>query len=168
MHTNKPIYLMCTPPTDISILKKLFQAGITEIAFNLEVFDRSIAKILMPGKGELSLDIYDTSFKEAISIWGKNCKIRSAFIVGLERNETLFEGITHICQLGVSPILSLFKPIPGTPLEYMLPPSNKEIMEICCRVKEICEKYNIELGPTCPYCEDNTLKISTENFVPKT
>lgn len=168
MHTNKPIYLMCTPPTDISILKKLFQAGITEIAFNLEVFDRSIAKILMPGKGELSLDIYDASFKEAISIWGKNCKIRSAFIIGLERNETLFAGITHICQLGVSPILSLFKPIPGSPLEYMLPPSNKEIVEICCRVKEICKKYNIELGPTCPYCEDNTLKISTENFVPNT
>lgn len=165
-HTDKPIYLMCTPPADTSILKEMHQVGITEITFNLEVFDRDIAKKFMPGKGQITLDVYDAAFKEAVAIWGKNCKVRSAFIVGLEPAERLYEGITHICQLGVSPILSLFKPIPGTPMEHLLPPSNTEIAKICYCVKEICWEYNIEIGPSCPYCEDNTLKISTENFIP--
>ncbi len=164
-HTNKPIYLMCTPPMKIGILKELYQAGVTEITFNLEVYDRSIAKSIMPGKGNLSLGVYEAAFKEAVSIWGRNCKVRSAFIVGLESAETLLKGIEYVCQFGVSPILSLFKPIPQTPLKYMLPPSNKEIAEICYKVNKICKKYNVELGPSCPYCEDNTLKISIENFI---
>lgn len=165
-HFNKPIYLMCTPPKQIGILKELYQAGVTEIAFNLEVYDRDIAKSIMPGKGELPLDIYEAAFKEAVTIWGRNCKVRSAFIIGLEPFETLLKGIEYICQLGVSPILSLFKPIPQTPLEYRLPPSDKEIADICYRINEVCQKFNVELGPSCPVCEDNTLKISTENFRP--
>lgn len=134
-YTDKPIYLMCLPPRDVSILKELHHAGITEVTFNLEVFDRELAKSLMPGKGRLPLNVYDAAFKEAVALWGRNCNVRSAFVIGLESVETLFRGIEHICRLGVSPILSLFKPIPGTPLEYMLPPSDKEIAEICRGIK---------------------------------
>ena len=165
-HTEKPIYLMCLPPENTSVLKELYQAGITEITFNLEVFDRDIAKSIMPGKGMLPLNAYTAAFKKATAIWGRNGKIRSAFIIGLEPIETLLEGIKYICRLGVSPILSLFKPIPGTPLEYLLPPSNKEIAEIYYRINEICSHYKVELGPSCRYCEDNTLKISVDNFIP--
>ena len=118
----------------------------------------------MPGKGRLPLNVYDAAFKEAVALWGRNCNVRSAFVIGLESVETLFRGIEHICRLGVSPILSLFKPIPGTPLEYMLPPSDKEIAEICRGINKICQTYGVELGPSCRYCEDNTLKISVENL----
>jgi len=165
-HTDKPIYLMCLPPANISVLKELHHAGITEITFNLEVFNRDIAKSIMPGKGMLPLHAYKAAFREAVAIWGRDCKVRSAFIVGLEPVETLLEGIEYICQLGVSPILSLFKPIPGTPMEYMLPPSNKEIAEICYEAERICRKYDIELGPSCRCCEDNTLKVSAANLLP--
>lgn len=96
---------------------------------------------------------------------GKNCKVRSAFIVGLENKESLYAGIEYVCKIGVSPILSLFKPILGTELEYMLPPSNSEILDICRHIQKICNKYNIELGPSCSYCEDNTLKISSNQFI---
>lgn len=163
-YTDKPIYLMCLPPADVSILKALHRAGITEVTFNLEIFDRKIAKSLMPGKGRLLISAYDAAFKEAVALWGRNCNVRSAFVVGLESAKTLLQGIEHICRFGVSPILSLFKPIPGTPLEYMLPPSNEEIAEICHRVHKICKTYGVELGPSCRYCEDNTLKISAENL----
>lgn len=118
----------------------------------------------MPGKGRLLISAYDAAFKEAVALWGRNCNVRSAFVVGLESAKTLLQGIEHICRFGVSPILSLFKPIPGTPLEYMLPPSNEEIAEICHRVHKICKTYGVELGPSCRYCEDNTLKISAENL----
>lgn len=164
-HTDKPIYLMCLPPENTSVLKELHHAGITEITFNLEIFDRDIAKSIMPGKGSLPLDVYTTALKESVTIWGRNGKIRSAFIIGLEPSESLLEGIEHICRLGVSPILSLFKPIPGTPLEYMLPPSDREIAKMYYEITEICRQYKVELGPSCRYCEDNTLKISVNNFL---
>ena len=70
------------------------------------------------------------------------------------------KGIAYVSKLGVSPILSLFKPIADTPLAHLLAPSDKEIYEIYINALRICNENNVELGPACHYCEDNTLKVS--------
>jgi hypothetical protein len=160
--THKPIYLMSLPPIDTSVLIKLKEAGVTDVAFNLELFDRQLAKKYMPGKGQISLNIYKSAFKEATLLWGKRGNVRTIFIVGLESKESLLAGIEWVCQMGVSPILSLFKPIKGTALSHLLPPSDAEIIDIYKNTLKICQKYGVELGPSCHYCEDNTLKVSLE------
>ena len=160
LKTNKPIYLMSLPVNDEKILEKLKQAGITEVAFNIEVFNRKLAQKYMPGKGSISLQTYYAALKKAVRIWGNTGNVRSIVIVGLEPKESLLKGIEELCKMGVSPILSLLKPIPGTPLQHMLPPCDVEILDIVIKVEQLCEKYNIELGPSCRYCEDNTLKIT--------
>jgi len=160
--TGKPIYLMITPPRNTKILEHFFQAGVTEISFNMELFDRKLAKQYMPGKGDITLDAYYDAFLNAVKLWGRNGNVRSVFIVGLEAKESIIQGIEFVSKLGVSPILSLFKPIEGTPLENLLPPPDWEILEILRRTEEICHAYGVELGPACHYCEDNTLKISLQ------
>ena len=157
---DKPINVMSIPPMDTNILLAFKEAGITEVTFNLEVYDRTLAQKYMPGKGALTLEMYDRAFKRAVDIWGKTGSVRTVFIVGLESESSLLEGIKHVCALGVSPILSLLKGINGTPMQYFLPPSDEQILDICCKVQYICDLYGIEQGPTCHYCEDNTLKIS--------
>lgn len=158
--TNKPIYLMTTPPNNIHVLYDLFDAGVTEVAFNLEVFDRNLAKKYMPGKGNIPLTVYDNAFRTAVNIWGKTGAVRSILIVGLEPEESLLKGIEYLCRLGVAPILSLLKPIESTPLHYMLPPSDETILHITHKARHICQKYNVKLGPSCHYCEDNSIKVS--------
>lgn len=157
---GKPINVMSIPPLDIRILSNLKTAGVTEVTFNLEIFDRSIAKEYMPGKGALSLDIYDSAFQEAVKLWGNTGNVRTVFIVGLESKSSLLRGIEHVCKLGVYPILSLLKGIEGTPLAHCLPPQDNEVLEIYNRARSICQSFHMELGPSCHYCEDNTLKIS--------
>lgn len=164
-NTNKPIYLMSIPPQNTDILLQLKEAGITEVAFNLEVYDRSLAKLYMPGKGEIALETYTNSFKRAVDLWGRNGKVRTIFIVGLESTESLLEGIEFVCKMGVSPILSLFKPIEGTNLSHLLAPSDEEIYDIYVNTLKICRKYGVMLGPACHYCEDNTLKISLQDGI---
>lgn len=158
--TAKPIYLMSLPPKNIMILKSLKEAGITEVAFNLELYNRELAYKYMPGKGSIPLEIYENAFKQAVTLWGKNGNVRTIFIVGLEPEQSLLAGVEYVCKLGVSPILSLFKPIKGTPLSHLLPPSDREILQICQSTEKICKQYSIPLGPTCHYCEDNTLKVT--------
>lgn len=155
-----PINLMSLPVIDKQTMVQLKEAGVTEVTFNIEIFDRNLAKKYMPGKGSISIETYLTALKNAVDIWGENGNVRSIFIVGLESKESLLSGIEAVCKIGVSPILSLFKPISGTPLEYLLPPSDSELLEIVCEVQSVCEKYGVELGPKCHYCEDNTLKVS--------
>ena len=158
--TAKPIYLMSIPPKNIEVLKTFKKAGITEVAFNLEVYDRELAYRYMPGKGSIPLKIYEKAFKQAVSLWGRNGNVRTIFIVGLESKKSLLAGVEYVCKLGVSPILSLFKPIEGTPLSYLLPPSDQEILQICLSVEKLCKLYDVPLGPACRYCEDNTLKVT--------
>ena len=158
--TQKPIYLMSLPPYDVKRLEALYIAGVTEVAFNLEIFDRNLAVQFMPGKGALPLSVYDDAFRYATKLWGKSGNVRTIFVVGLEPASSLLEGIEHVTQLGVAPILSLFRPMPETPLQEYLAPSDDEIWYIYQEAKKICSRYGLELGPACPYCEDNTLKVT--------
>lgn len=155
-----PINLMSLPVIDKRIMVRLKKAGITEVTFNIEIFDRNLARKYMPGKGSIPIETYLIALKNAVDIWGKSGNVRSIFVVGLESKDSLLSGIEAVCKIGVSPILSLFKPIFGTPLKYLLPPSDNELLEIVCEVQSVCEKYGVELGPQCHYCEDNTLKVS--------
>lgn len=160
--TNKPIYVMSLPPLKNTILIQMKNAGVTETAFNLEVFDRKLAQTYMPGKGEISLNVYQAALVEAVRLWGNTGNVRTIFIVGLESKESLLAGIRWACKMGVSPILSLFKPIEGTEMAHLLPPSDDEIIDIYENVLKICHEYGVGLGPSCHYCEDNTIKVSME------
>lgn len=157
---SKSIYLMSLPPTNKRTLNKLKQAGITEVSFNIEIFDRKIAKSYMPGKGEIPIHVYFDALKYAVKLWGKNGSVRTIFIVGLESKDSLLKGIEKVCKIGVSPILSLFKPIENTRLSHLLPMPDDEILDIVIRTEQLCKQYGVTLGPSCIYCEDNTLKIT--------
>lgn len=154
-----PIYVMCVPPTSKDVLNSYFKAGITEIAFNIEIWNRDIARQWMPGKGAIPLSNYLDMLKYAVELWGNKGAVRSSFVVGLEPIDSLLEGITKICELGVAPILSVFRPIPGTFAENLIPLSNDELLYIYYSAKEICDKYGLELGPQCVPCQNNTLSL---------
>lgn len=156
---DKPIYLMCLPPEKTSALRRWYQAGITEVAFNIEIFDRELAKKYMPGKGQIDLSKYINALKEATAIWGKNGNVRTLFIVGLERKETLIEGVKTVSSMGVMPVLSIFRALKETEMQDVVPPSNKWLLEIYNECEEICGQNNLHLGPVCPACQNNTLSL---------
>lgn len=162
-HINKdhkyPIYVMCVPPALKEDLDSFYRAGVTEVAFNIEIWDRKLAKMWMPGKGYIPLSRYLDALKYAVTLWGNTGAVCSSFVVGLEPLDSLLEGITKICELGAAPILSVFRPIPGTVPENLVPLSDEELLDIYHRAKEICDKYGLELGPQCVPCQNNTLSL---------
>lgn len=154
-----PIYLMSLPPFEKGVLEKYKRAGINEIAFNIEVWNRAIAKKIMPGKGQISLEIYLSVLKDATKLWGTTGNVRTALIVGLNNSETLFEGIQILCENGIQPMLSVFRPMKNTKLESFVPPTNKVLLSIYEKAENICRQYNLKLGPTCDACKNNMLAI---------
>ena len=161
---NWPVYVMCVPPRDKRVLQQFYDAHVTEIALNLEIWDRSIAKKWMPGKGAISKQRYLEMLEFATELWGKRGAVRSSFIVGLEPVASLMEGIETICRLGAAPILSVFRPIPGTKGGAFVPPSNEELLSIYNEAQNICRRYDLELGPECVPCQNNTLSMP-HNYV---
>jgi len=159
---NKPIYVMCQPPEKPEWVNLLYETGIDEIAFNIEIFDREIAKKIMPGKGLISLQHYFDRLEQAASLWGKNGNVKSLVILGLEKQETLMEGIHKLCQIGVQPVLSAFRPLKNTLLENVIPMPSSHILDIFMMADKLCENYGLHLGPSCSDCQNNTISFPSD------
>lgn len=158
---NKDIYIMTIPPKDLTILKKLKNAGVTEVAYNLELFNRKLAKEIMPGKGYILDKTYETAFIESVKLWGKTGKVRSLVIYGLDNDQEFLKGIERLCSLGVEPVISCFRPLKNTPLSHWMPPDTADVIKIYNECQKIAKKYDLNLGPDCLPCRNNTIS-STE------
>lgn len=159
LNSEIPIYLMSLPPFRTDVLDSYKNAGINEIAFNIEIWDRELAQEIMPGKGQIQLETYLSVLKAATKLWGTTGNVRTALIVGLNSSETLLEGIQILCKNGIQPMLSVFRPMKNTKLESFVPLSNTALLSLYEEAENICQQYNLKLGPTCDACKNNMLAI---------
>lgn len=157
--SNKDIYLMSIPPEKNEVLDNLKKAGITEVAFNLEMFNRQKANVCMPGKGLISISQYKEALRHSVSIWGNTGRVRSLLIYGFDLDEEFLCGIESLCRMGVEPIISIFRPLKHTLFEGLNPPPTANIISIYEKCKNIVEQYSLILGPDCPLCRNNTLSF---------
>lgn len=151
---------MSIPPEDNSILNHLKKCGITEVAFNLEIFDRTMAKEYMPGKGNIDVGRYMSALSHAVSLWGNTGCVRSLLIYGFDSDEVFLNGIENLCATGVEPIISVFRPLEGTDFSELNPPPTLKIVSIFEKCRCITSKYSLILGPDCAKCQNNTLSFS--------
>lgn len=158
-HSKKPIYLMSLPPKDISHIYDYYQLGLNEVAFNLEVFNREIAVQVMPGKGAIPLEQYMNALEESTKYLGKTGNVRSMLIIGLEPEDSLLKGIKTLSSIGVSPMLSVFRPMPMSSMKKIVPPSIATVKDIFNKAENICNEYNVQLGPACEQCQNNTISL---------
>jgi len=206
------IYLMSIPMSSKSYIDKLFEHGVTEVGFNIEIFTHNIAARAMPGKCEIPLSQYVMSLnvfsnyynlsgvedryrrikmtlekeivkdaetpgytsearKESIkselesldrrleSAGRHRYRTRTAFIVGLDTDEGLKKGIDTVLALGVSPILSIFRPVNGTEYGNLMPPSCDDLYSLYLYCSDRARRYSQELGPECLFCQNNVLAL---------
>lgn len=155
---SKPISLMTMPPP-LEVLPRLKEAGVEEVAFNLEIADNDLALHLMPAKHNEGKIIYYETFRTAVKIFGIG-NVRSALLVGLDKEKDLYNEITTLADVGVLPCLSAFRALPGSDYEGGLGPTNEYLQKIyqnsLCLLKEQDRDIQ-ELGPKCLACRNNML-----------
>lgn len=158
--TDKPIYLMSLPPNDTLYVDKYIEAGVNEIAFNIELYDRNLALKYMPGKGKISLEEYISKLERAKFLISEKGNVRTMLIAGLESQENTLTAIELLTAKGIQPMISIFRPTPNCSLSYIVQPSNEDIYNLFIEAEKICNQHNLSLGPTCPSCQNNTLSIT--------
>lgn len=159
-YKDKPLSLMSIlPPKDM--LPVFRDAGLKEVAFNLELADDSLAKELMPGKRGQPKMAYYSLLEEAVQIFGVGA-VRSTLLVGLEREEILLKEVQHLAQMGVVPCLSAFRALPGSEFAGAIHPDNatlRRIYDICSESLAVIDSGVDMLGPMCRDCRNNMLAI---------
>lgn len=155
-----PVDIMNVPIRGLFDWSALDQAGsFREVSINLEIFDRDIAQTIMPHKYHRGMPFYLDEIETAAEALGVG-RVRSMLIVGLESLESTLKGVRAIIERGGIPVLSPFRPDPGTPLEDARPPTANELLEAFLRAEELAAEMGGELGPGCTPCTHNTLTLA--------
>jgi uncharacterized radical SAM superfamily protein len=155
----KPIYAMFSPPPHLKIIKRIIEAGVQDVAINIELFNQNFSIKIMKGKHRIGIDKYFKALEYSVEILGNKGNVKSLLIVGIENYSDTLAGIEELAKRGVMPILSIFKPIKGTPLENFPVPKKEDLVAVWENAQNICEKFNLTLGPLCKCCQNNTLSI---------
>jgi len=117
-------------PIEIEEMETLYSAGTTEISFNLEVYDESARKEVIPGKNkDNSAEDCLKAMSEAVEIFGEN-QVESWILIGLEPKEKTVEGIKAIAEAGAIPLPKPFRPLYGADYERKRPPTLEDAIVV--------------------------------------
>lgn len=152
-----PVDVMLMPRQDRAVIDRLVGGGVCGFALNLELCDREIAARLCPMKHRVGLDGYAETLRHAVELTGGSGRVRSLLLVGLESAESTLRGVELIASVGADPVLSPFRPAPGTALDKKRPPSADLMADLYLAAYEIAERHGVKLGPRCIPCMHNTV-----------
>lgn len=159
-YKEKPISIMTLLPPK-GRLMELKNAGVEEVAFNLEIANDTLARRMMPEKRKHGKDAYYEILRESVHIFGIG-NVRSALLVGLDQEQDIYNEIATLAEIGVIPCLSAFRALPKTYFENDLNPNNFYLLKVYNHASELLSSMsgNInELGPACTACRNNMLSI---------
>jgi len=128
--TSLPIHVQIMPPKDPGPLELLKESGADTVGIHIESFDDDVLRKAAPCKAARDRGRFISSWKEAVTIFGRN-QVSSFLIAGLgETPDSIIEGAALLCDLGVYPFIVPLRPIPGTLLESQSPPDPDAMIEI--------------------------------------
>jgi len=102
-YPSLPIAVEMTPPSDLTWIDRITDAGVSSLMMNLELWDAELRTRLLPGKDKYCpREQYLRAFERALVLLGPG-RVSTCFVVGTESVETLKEGIAAVVRLGVIP-----------------------------------------------------------------
>ena len=116
---------MFSPPPYLTIIKQIVDSGVQDIAINIELFNSDLSAKVIKGKSRIGIDKYFEALEYAVTLIGNKGNVKSLLIVGIESYGDTLLGVEELAKRGVMPILSIFKPVKGTPLENYPTPSKQ-------------------------------------------
>lgn len=132
------------PPISKSSMILLKESGVDSISMNLEIFNDQLRKKFCPGKGDIKKEEYLSSLERAVDVFGHS-QVSSWLIIGLEPEEETMKGIDAILETGAIPHPSIFRPLKGSELETLPPPSPQEALRIYYYLKEKIEEKKVNV-----------------------
>ena len=106
------------PPKDNHWIDETYALGADSVLYNLEIFDKELFELICPGRASL---VGRKRYLEALGYAAKvfpNGTVASHLIVGLEPPGSTCMGIDFFTDMGVVPILPIYRPSSGRALAY--------------------------------------------------
>ncbi|MBN1275315.1 hypothetical protein JXA12_03405 [Candidatus Woesearchaeota archaeon] len=136
-----PTHLLAHPPNDFKLLEEYKEAGVTSIAFNIEVYNRQKFKEICPGKHALyGYDKWVDALDAAKDVFG-NFNVYCGLVWGLEHPQSSIEGHEYFLQKGIGIASNIFHADPISVLSKHPQPSEEQILEIAYAESKLFQEH---------------------------
>lgn len=105
-----PTTIFLTPPSDVRQLDRLFEAGVSRIACDMDIWDERLFNKICPGKAKINTrQRYLDALYYIADNYGKN-RACCVFVGGIEPVDSFIEGETVLAEHGIVPLPSPLMP----------------------------------------------------------
>ena len=135
------IHVLAHPPNDFRLIDEYRAAGVTSIAFNIEVYDRARFAEVCPGKHQLyGYDRWWDALEYAKGVFG-DYNVYCGIIWGAEPVAASMEGMEAILSRGIGLATNIFHADPGTVMARHPQPAEAEIVALAGHEAMLFRKY---------------------------
>lgn len=137
------VHVQVPPPPEPEALEILLRAGVDTLGIHVESLDPEVLAKAAPAKAALGRDRFVRAWKAGVELFGPN-QVSSFLIAGLgEAPESLVEGAGFLASLGVFPLIVPLRPIPGSPMENVLPPLPETMIRVYASASRILARHGL-------------------------
>src|SRR6056297_1157276 len=125
-YTSLPVHVQFAPPEDSSLIDLLKKSGVDTVGIHIESFHRQTLERVAPAKAAIGMKRYYYTWRKAVEIFGAN-QVSSFLIAGLgEPLESIVWGSEVLADMGVFPFVVPVRPIKGSLMADVRPPSAQD------------------------------------------
>lgn len=159
-----PVDIMMSPMVgNTDFLDRVVASGAKGFSINIEAFSNSARMKYLPKKFRTTARPFEEFLVRAVELLGTGPNVRSLIISGLEPMSDTLAGVEWLASLGVTPVLSPFRPGRGTALADRRPESPAQLLTLLVEARAVASHYGVGLGPACLPCQHNTLTFPWDN-----
>jgi biotin synthase-like enzyme len=149
--------MMSPGPQTPQFMHELADAGVHGVALNMELYSSAASQLHVRAKHRQARPYLEATLDAASSRLGRDGRVRSLIIAGLEPVEETLAGIAQIAAAGADPVISPFRPAVGTRLVEHPPCDVDELRAVLDGARTVVRQQGAKLGPRCLPCQHNTL-----------
>ena len=139
-------HLTLMPPKSMEVLKRAKRLGIKNVAYNLEVFQKTKFKEICPGKDlEVEYEDFINWLKKSVKVFGWG-NVRTNFVLGLENPKKLIQGCQQLAKYGIVSDYTIFYRRPASVIQTTSRDTlnKKDIIEFTEKLMKIYKKYRFK------------------------
>ncbi len=138
--------LELAPERDLSRYDRLVDLGVDRLVFCVDLIDPEWFARVCPGKART---LGQSAFFEAMEHCARALPrgaVTGQIIVGIEPIEHTLAGIDRIASAGAVPLVSVFRPAPGTTTADWPPPAYDDVRRVMLAMYEACRRNRLPIG----------------------
>jgi len=142
--TGMPIQVQFEPPSDLSVLEEVRDAGVDAVGMHLETFDPDVLARVAPGKATLGIEGYFRAWARAVEVFGRGA-VTTYVILGMgERPELIEAGCRRAIEMGVYPFVVPLRPVPGAIMADAPAPDPNYVADVYRSVSAMLAEHDMD------------------------